>query len=47
MDRYTQTMLNTKDQKKAVEAAFGNIDWDAFESAWKVWVDKHIKKKGL
>ncbi len=47
MERYIQTMLKTKDQKKAVEAAFGNVDWDALEAAWQVWVDKHIKKKGI
>ena len=47
LPRYAKAMLETKDQKKAVAAAFTGIDWEVFEDTWKTWVEKDIKKKGL
>jgi hypothetical protein len=41
--RYTQAGLETNSQKKAVEAAFEGVDWDAIEEAWSTWVQKHMK----
>ena len=47
LPRYTRSMLKDKDQKKAIAAAFVGVDFDTLEEYWKIWVDKHIKKKGL
>lgn len=43
LEIYRKTMLETKDQKKAVEAAFEGIDWAEFEEAWIDWVKKRMK----
>jgi hypothetical protein len=40
---YTSTMLETKDQKKAVEAAYAGVDWDQFEATWIEWVRNSMK----
>ena len=36
-------MLESKNQKTAVEKAFEGIDWDAFEAAWIDWVKTKMK----
>jgi hypothetical protein len=38
LDTYRATMLEQKDQKKAVEAAFQGVDWEKIEAAWLAWV---------
>ncbi|MGE3173124.1 MAG: hypothetical protein AB7O97_10910 [Planctomycetota bacterium] len=43
LDKYRLGMLETKDQKKAVEKAFEGVDWDAFTAAWLDWVTKYMK----
>ncbi len=35
LDKYLQTLLETGDIGKAVDAAFQGVDWDAFEACWK------------
>ena len=40
---YVKTCLETKSQKKAAEAAFAGVDFDAIETAWITWVKKHMK----
>jgi hypothetical protein len=43
IDIYRSTMLETRDQKKAVEAAFAGVDWEQFEAAWVEWVRNSMK----
>ena len=43
LDIYRDTMLETGDQKKAVEAAFKDVDWDKLEAAWIKWVKEFLK----
>jgi hypothetical protein len=43
LETYRLTMLETKNQKTAVEKAFEGIDWDAFEAAWIDWVKTKMK----
>ncbi len=38
LDTYRKVMLEEKDQKKAVEAAFQGVDWDKIEECWLAWV---------
>lgn len=38
LDRYVDTLLETSNTSKAVEAAFQGVDWDAFEKCWKSYV---------
>lgn len=39
LETYRKTMLETKDCKKATEAAFKGVDYAAMEAAWKKYVD--------
>lgn len=43
LDTYRDKMLETGDQKKAVEAAFQGVDWDKLEAAWLRWVKEYLK----
>lgn len=43
LDTYRTTILKTKSQKKAVEKAFENVDWDEFDAMWLDWVKKRMK----
>lgn len=43
LETYRKTMLETKNQKTAVEKAFEGVDFDALESAWIDWVKKYMK----
>lgn len=45
LDNYRKSMLADGDQKKAIEVAFGKIDMDALEEAWKLYVTSVISKK--
>ena len=38
METYTKVCLETKDQTKAVEAAYKDFDWLQFEKDWKAYV---------
>lgn len=41
LETYRTTMLETKNPKKAVAAAFANVDWDRFTKAWVKWVKSY------
>lgn len=43
LETYAKTMLETKNQKKAVEQAFEGVDWDKLEAAWIDWVKNNMK----
>lgn len=43
LETYRVTMLETKNQKTAVEKAFEGVDFAVFEEAWLEWVKKHMK----
>lgn len=38
LDRYVDTLLETSNTSKAVQAAFEGVDWDALEKSWKSFV---------
>ena len=39
---YVKTAMDTKDQKKAVDAAFAGVDWDEFEKNWVDYVRRYL-----
>ena len=39
---YVKTAMDTKDQKKAVDAAFAGVDWDEFEKNWVEYVRRFL-----
>ena len=41
LETYRATMLEKKNPKKAVEAAFAGVDWDKFTKAWVKWVKSY------
>jgi len=43
LDTYAKVMLETGNQKQAVEAAFKEVDWDKIEAAWVRWVKEFLK----
>ena len=45
LDDYRKTMLETKDQKKALEVAYGKIDMTELDLAFQEYVLKCISKK--
>ena len=46
MEVYATTCLEKKSDKKAVDAAFEGIDFDAFDKAWIEWVESGRVNKG-
>jgi hypothetical protein len=42
LDIYRTTMLETKNQKTAVEKAFEGVDWDKLEACWVEYVKKKM-----
>ncbi|MBK8100427.1 MAG: hypothetical protein IPK26_25295 [Planctomycetes bacterium] len=42
LDIYRTTMLETKNQKTAVEKAFEGVDWDKLEACWADFVKKKM-----
>jgi hypothetical protein len=42
LERYCEVARATKDQKKALEAAFKDVDWDKMQKAWVEWVKKEL-----
>ena len=45
LDNYRKTLLETKDQKKAIEVAYGNIDMNKLDLTFQEYVLKFMKKK--
>ena len=45
LDDYRRVMLEEKDQAKAIEAAFGQVNMTDLEKAWKIYVKSFIAKK--
>lgn len=42
LETYKTVMLETGDQKKAVEKAFAGVDWEKLEEAWIAWVKDQL-----